>query len=158
MESALLVATVATTVFTALETRAAAKTEESRLKLQAKLADTRALQRDVQRRMELERTVGAIKAARAGPGTGILSPTGLAFLDEANEVISIQRLREVASERQNAANFRTAAAFSRQKARMALIGGGLKVATSIFSFGAGGGFGGLGGAPQTSPIPVPRPT
>ncbi len=158
MEAALLVAVVATTVFTALETRAAAKTEESRLKLQAKLADTRALQRDVQRRMELERTIGAIKAARAGPGIGILSPTGLAFLEEANEVISIQRLREVASERQNAANFRAAAAFSRQKARMALIGGALKVGTSIFSFGAGGGFGGLEGAPQTSPLPVPRPT
>ena len=145
MEAALLVAVVAGTVFTALETRAAAKTEESRQKLQAKLADTRAVQRDTQRREELERTIGAIKAARAGPGTGILSPTGLAFLDEANEIISIQRLREVASERQNAANFRAAAAFSRSKARNALIGGGIKSAASIFSFGAGGGFSGSGG-------------
>ena len=158
MEVAILVAVVAGTVFTALEQRAAAKTEESRLKLQAKLADTRALQRDVQRRQELERTVGAIKAARAGPGTGILSPTGLAFLDEANQIISTQRLREVASERQNAPNLRAAAAFSRSKARNALIGGGIKVGTALFTFGAAGGFGSASAAPQTSPLPVPRPT
>lgn len=145
MLAALLVAVVASTVFTALEERAAAKTEESRLKLQAKLADTRAIQRDLQRRQELERITGAIKAARAGPGTGILSPTGLSFLDEANQIISTQRLREVASERQNAANFRAAAAGARQSAKFALISGGLKVATSIFSFGASGGFGSSGG-------------
>lgn len=140
MEAALLVAVVTSTVFKAVGTRAAAKTEESRLKLQAKLSDTRAIQRDTQRREELERTIGAIKAARAGPGTGILSPTGLAFLDDANQIISIQRLREVASERQDAANFRAAAAFSRQRARLALIGGSLKVGTSLFQFEKSVGF------------------
>ncbi len=145
MQAALLVATVASTAFTALSERAAAKTEASRLELQAKLADTRALQRDIQRRQELDRILGSIKAARAGPGTGIFSPTGMAFLDEANEVISIQRLREVASERQNAANFRAAASAARRRGRMALISGALKIGVSIFQFGAGGGFGSFGG-------------
>lgn len=146
MQAASLVFTIASTVFTALGQRAAAKTEESRLKLEARLADTRAIQRDTQRREELERTVGAIKAARAGEGTGILSPTGQAFLSEANEIITTQRLREVASLRQDAANFRVGASASRQRARFALIGGAFKVGTSLFSFGAGGGFGGGSGS------------
>ncbi len=144
MQAALLVAVVASAVFTAVETREQAKQQEATQELEAKLADTRAVQRDVQRREELERVLGSIKAARAGPGSGILSPTGLAFQNEANEIISTQRLREVASERQNAANFRAAASFSRAQGRNALIGGGLKAATSIFSFGAGGGFSSIG--------------
>lgn len=145
MQAALLVAVVASAVFAAVETREAAKRDEATLELEATLADTRAVQRDVQRREELERVLGSIKAARAGPGSGILSPTGLAFQDEAREVISTQRLREVASERQNAANFRAAASGARASGRNALIGGGLSAATSIFSFGAGGGFGSIGG-------------
>lgn len=110
--------------------KAQAKQEE----LNAKIADTRAMQVDAERRQELDRSIGSIIATRAGD-LGGLSPTALAFIDEANTNINNTRLREVANEKQRAADFRYAAKSLRSSARVSLLSGAFQAGTSLLQGG-----------------------
>lgn len=94
------------------------------------------MQKDVERRQELNRVQSAIKAARASRGGSLRSPLTQTFLNEANEIIGTERLRAFAGERQTAQNLRTSAAASRRKRRLKLITGSLSTGLSLFQAGA----------------------
>lgn len=138
---------VAATAFGVMQQQQAGKAQEQQLKQQSELAETRAIQKDLERRQELDRVQSAIKAARASRGGSLVSPLTQEFLNEANETLGSERLRAFAAERQQAANFRSAAAASRRQRRLALIGGGLKMGASLFQAGMDA-FGGGGAASE----------
>lgn len=150
MQALPFIATAASTAFGVISKNQAAKAQEAQMEQQAKLAETRAVERDLARRKELERASGAIKAARASSGSSIQSPLTQAFLGEANQEIGIARLREFAGEMQTATNLRASAAASRRQRRLRLIGGGIKSAVSLAQAGAN-----LGGGPSAQQLSGP---
>lgn len=117
--------------FTAINSAQQMKAQAAEAKLNAKIADTRAMQVDAERRAELDRALGAIGASRAGSNLGALTPTAMAFVEEATQNISATRLREIANERQRAANFRVQAKSLKSAARLSLITGGIKAGLSL---------------------------
>lgn len=126
---------VAGKVFSAISAKQQADAEADRLELEAKLEGTAALQRDTQRRQELARTVGSIRAAR-GDSAASFSPTETSFLDEANEVISSDRMVEFLNGQTRASNLRQSARNTRSRGRTSLLTGVGGAGISLFQTGS----------------------
>lgn len=112
--------------------RSAAMQEEAQMKLNAKLAETQALQRDTLARDELYRAESADRAARGANNLSANSPNAAILFKERRGASDRDRLIQRADDRQRAANFRSAAraASSRGKWSMAtgLVNGGISLA------------------------------
>lgn len=122
------------TIFQGMAAKEQAEAEAAQADLNAKLEDTQGLQRDTQRREQLERTVGSIRANRGGQG--LYSPTSEGFLQEANENINSDRIVEMLNSRQRSSDLRASAAQSRRRGRTSLFSGIAKGGTSLFKTGA----------------------
>ena len=105
--------------------------EAEAMERNARIHETRAVQRDAHSRDELNRTIAGINAARGANGLTGTSPTALALLEDANHVLSRQRQVAVGNERGEARSLRAAAAGRRRTARFSLVSGVLKSGVSI---------------------------
>ncbi len=123
-----------TKIFAGMAAKNQADATAAQLDLQAKMEETAGLQRDTQRREELERTVGSIRAARGG--RGVSSPTAISFLDEANHFVNSDRMVELLNSRQRSADLRTSAQQARSRGRNSLITSSVQGGTSLFQLGA----------------------
>lgn len=123
------VASAAATVLSSVAANKRAKNEAAQLELNSRLEGTRALQRDTQRRRQLERTIGTIRAARGSRGDS--SPLALAFINEANEEISSDRQTELANSRQRQQDLLFEAADARRRGRASLISGVVKAGAGL---------------------------
>lgn len=108
-----------------------AKGEANQMDAEARLEDTKALQRDTQLRDELDRFISAQKSARAANGLSGTSPNALLLMDDANTVSAKERTTQTANDRQRAANLRAGAAGARRSGRLSLITGMAKAAVPI---------------------------
>lgn len=128
------VLTAASSIMAGMAAKQQAEAEAQQAELNAKLEHTAGLQRDTARREELDRTVGAIRAARGG--RGLTSPTATSFVNEANYYINSDRTVELLNSRQRQADLRASAAQSRRQGRASLLTGAVKGGISLFKTGA----------------------
>lgn len=121
-------------VFQGISAKKQADMEAAQLRLNARLEETAGLQRDTQRREELERTVGAIRAARGDRGD--YSPTAISFLDEANTFINSDRMVELLNSQQRSGDLSRQASVARRRGRTSLMTGVAKAGMSLFQTGS----------------------
>ncbi|MGB1214966.1 MAG: hypothetical protein ACPG4X_16480 [Pikeienuella sp.] len=119
--------------------RAKGMSDAARQESEAQLAETQALQRDTIARDDLSAFLSSQRAARGANGLSATSPNALLLASEAT--LQGNRSREInrADDYQRAANYRTAAAASRDQGRMSLFTGVTQAGVSLAQGRIGGG-------------------
>ncbi len=131
MAVALTALQVAGTVATAAQARSTAMDEQAQQELNARLAETQALQRDTLAREDLKRAESATRAARGANGLSGSSPNAAVLFKERRDASDRDRLIARADDRQRAANYRTAAKSAGSRAKWSLATGLVKSAVPI---------------------------
>lgn len=124
-----------------MQGHAQAMNQAAQQELQAKLAETQALQRDTIAREELLRAESTTRAVRAANGLSDTTPSGMQLFDDRRKASDRDRLVERADRRQTAANYRTAAKASRSQARWSLATGIVKAGVPLAQYGHYAGWG-----------------
>lgn len=132
--TAFTIASVASAGTSAIAARTAAMEESAQQELNARLADTQALQRDTLAREELTRAESAVRAARGANGMSASSPNAFVLFDERREASDRDRLIARSDDRQRAANYRTAAQSAKSRARFSLASGLTKAAVPMSQY------------------------
>ena len=114
-----------------------AMSESAQQDLNAKLAETKALQRDTLAREDLIRSESAVRAARGANNLSGISPNASVLFQERRRASDRDRLISRADDRQQAENFRAAARSSRRRAKYSLITGFADAAIPLAQFRAG---------------------
>lgn len=112
------------------------RTQADEAELQAKLADTQALQRDTLAREDLMAAESAVRAARGAAGMSSSSPNADVLFDKRRDVMDRDRLVARADDLQRAQNFRTAAASKRSGARWSLATGLVNTGVKLGEWGS----------------------
>lgn len=106
--------------------------EEARLKSEARLAETQALQRDTISREELGRTLSGIRAARGANGLSAFSPNALLLMKTAGDNSAQDRQINRSNSAQQAANLRASAKSAKRRGTLGLLTGMAKTAIPIY--------------------------
>ncbi|TNE62325.1 MAG: hypothetical protein EP341_00265 [Sphingomonadales bacterium] len=119
-----------------LSMHAQAMNDKAQQELNAKLAETQALQRDTLAREDLLRSESTVRAARGANGLSGISPNAAVLFNERRKASDRDRLIQRADDRQRAENYRNAAKAAGSRARWSLATGLVKSAVPIAEYGA----------------------
>jgi hypothetical protein len=133
--TALVVTQVASAGASAVSNYGAAMDDAAQNELNARLAETQALQRDTLAREDLLRAESSVRAARGANGLSSTSPNAMALFAERRDASDRDRLISRADDRQKAANYKSAAASSRSSAKWSLGTGLVKAAVPLAQYG-----------------------
>lgn len=114
---------VVSAVGSGLAGRAEAMSEAARAQSEARLSETRALQRDIIARDDLSRYVSGLRAARAANGLSSRSPNAFILERDSQQAATHDRLVQRADDRQQAENYRAAAKSYRARGSLSLLTG-----------------------------------
>ncbi len=134
--SALTILKVGTGVAGVFASASQSMAAEAQADLQAKLAETQALQRDTLAREELLRSESAVRAARGANGLSAVSPNAGLLFSERRDQSDRDRLVARADDQQRAANYRLAASNERRKRSWSLATGLATSAIPLAQYGS----------------------